>query len=393
MSSINFKEIPIMPKDELSNRVSRLRKEMEKCAVDVLILTSFSDFEYVTGHMSTDEKLHGARPVFAILSAEKFVTVASPSDKSNLEATEHAYDTEYYIGFQPEGTQMVVDLIKSWELGVNPVIAIDYGPELFGLGNLELITGLQNHYGADHVVSGAKIIWNVRKIKTAYEAEMKKRAFAITDIGFDAGIRQGYVGITEMELQNLMKIAMLEAGGEGVDSCFVKFGKGNFIYNQMSGNRKLENGCYVWGDFFNTYNGYPSDRCRIARCGEPTEEEYKIYADVRDTTLRICKSMHAGMTGADVYKNFETFWAESGLPPIWGAAGRIGHASGREILEPVSISPTSEDVLESGMIIHIEPKLQYINGTFQFEEIVFIQDQGVDFLSGDGSKEFLYIPN
>lgn len=393
MSENNFKEIPVMPKEELSNRVSRIREEMSRHGVDVLILTSFSDFEYVTGHMSTDEKLHGARPVFAVLSIEKFVTVASPSDKSNLEAAEHLYDTVYYTGFQPEGTQAVVELVKNWNLGAKPVIAIDYGPELFGLGNLELITKLQNYCGADHVVSGADIIWNVRKIKSAYEAEMKRRAFAITDIGFNEGIQKGYVGITEKELQDLMKIAMLEAGGEGVDSCFVKFGKGDFIYNQMSGDRKLEDGCYIWGDFFNTYNGYPSDRCRVARCGEPTDEERKIYTRVRDTTLRICKSMHACMTGAEVYKNFETFWRESGLPPIWGAAGRIGHAGGREILEPVSIAPDSEDVLEAGMIIHIEPKLQYLNGTFQFEEIVFVQENGVEFLSGNGSEEFLYIPS
>lgn len=89
-------------------------------------------------------------------------------------------------------------------------------------------------------------------------------------------------------MQKLMKIAMIESGAERVDSMSIIFGRGKFIFNQMMGSdRKLEDGHYVWADFFNTYEGYPSDRCRTARCGEPTDEEREVYQGVRSATLKM----------------------------------------------------------------------------------------------------------
>ncbi|RWD77980.1 MAG: aminopeptidase P family protein, partial [Mesorhizobium sp.] len=46
-----------------------------------------------------------------------------------------------------------------------------------------------------------------------------------------------------------------------------------------------------------------------------------------------------------------------------------------------SLSKTDSTVIQPGMIFHIEPKLERDGAVFQFEEVVFVTDSGVEFLS------------
>ncbi len=387
MFSEKNSKVPVMPREELSNRLCRFRSEMEKRKVDVLIFTSYVNFDYIVGHLYSGWELHAARPMYVIISAEKFIVVSSFSDERLLELNEHAFQTIYYNGFWHEATEMVVDKVKEITGYEHSVIAIDYGPEIFGMGNIHLVDGLRNISKDIVVISGASLVWEVRKKKSEYEAELKRRAFAITDRAFDKAVSKACAGITEREMQRTIKKAMIEYGAERVDAMALKFGRGDFLFNQLPGERKLKAGDFIWGDFYNTYYGYPSDRCRIARCGEPEPEEKELYKAVRNVTFSLCRSVRDGQTCQDIYRNFEKLWKEAKLPPIWGAAGRIGHSSGHEVLEPISIAGWSNDIVESGMILHFEPKLEKDGGVYQFEEVIYVRDNDVEFLTNPSPEE------
>ena len=381
-----FDNLTQIPENEIRLRLQKFRLQMEEKKIDALIFAGYADFEYVVGHLYTGWELHAARPMYAIISAKDFIVVASPSDQRLLELKKHLYRIEYYKGFQPEATMMVCDVIRKMKLGDNPIIGIDYGPDLFSVGNIDLIDALRNENRKGKVISAAPIVWSVRRIKSEYEAMLKKEAFRITDLGFDQVISEISEGISELEMQRLIKISLIQNGAERADAMALKFGKGDFLFNQMPGNRKLEEGDYIWGDFYNTFNGYPSDRCRIARCGEATDEEQRIYHGVREVTLRLCNVVCPGKKCSDIYHDFETFWKEENLPPIWTGAGRIGHSSGKDVLEPISIASWNEEIIEAGMIIHLEPKLEYKGGVFQLEEVVYVRENGPERLTS-GSPE------
>ena len=87
------------------------------------------------------------------------------------------------------------------------------------------------------------------------------------------------------------------------------------------------------------------------------------------------------MTCAEAFGNFERFWADAALGPIYGAVSRVGHGGGLEVTEPPSIMPSSQEVIEEGMVLHIEPKLETNGAVFQFEEIIQVGSNGVTFLS------------
>jgi len=87
------------------------------------------------------------------------------------------------------------------------------------------------------------------------------------------------------------------------------------------------------------------------------------------------------MTCAEVYANCRRMWAEEKLGDIYGAISRIGHGGGIDVTEPPSVGPGDHQVIQPGMILHIEPKLERDGAVFQFEEVIFVTDEGVDFIA------------
>jgi len=98
------------------------------------------------------------------------------------------------------------------------------------------------------------------------------------------------------------------------------------------------------------------------------------------------------MTCGDVFEAFERLWREAGLPPSYGLVSRIGHGGGLDVTEPPSISKANPEIIRPGMILHLEPKLEIDGAVFQFEEVVYVRDDGIEFLS-DLSPERIPVIN
>ncbi|RUV76964.1 aminopeptidase P family protein, partial [Mesorhizobium sp. M5C.F.Ca.IN.020.14.1.1] len=231
------------------------------------------------------------------------------------------------------------------------------------------------------VSSAVDLLWRVRLIKTPFEAEMKKIAFDIVNKAFDQAIANAYPGITEFELCQMMQAQIYLNGAESAPPIAMLFSDGDFFYGRHPSERRLREGHYIWTDFRATYGGYPADRNRIARCGDPTTWEIDTYERVRSLTIEVANSFKPGLRCRDIFSKFQRLWMEADLGQIYGQVSRIGHGGGLDVTEPPSISATDETVIEPGMIFHVEPKLEKNGAVFQFEEVVFITDGGVEFLS------------
>jgi Xaa-Pro aminopeptidase len=257
--------------------------------------------------------------------------------------------------------------------------AIDYGQDMFGRGTLALVEGLRSSNAG--VIEAADLLWDVRKIKTSFEAELKRVSYKIVNNAFDAAIAEARMGMTELALCRLVQAQIVMMGAERFDPIAMLFSKGDFIYNRPAGTRRLEPGHTIWTDFRSYYGGYPADRNRIARAGEPTAWERSAYTKVRDLTLDLARGVRPGMTGGDVYRRFETLWTDAGLGEVYGLASRIGHGGGMDITEPPSLARDSTEIIAAGMILHIEPKLEQNGAVFQFEEVIHVGHDANDFLS------------
>jgi Xaa-Pro aminopeptidase len=187
--------------------------------------------------------------------------------------------------------------------------------------------------------------------------------------------------MTESDLCRLVQAHIMMNGADRADPIAMVFGRGDFTYSRPPGLQRLRPGHYVWTDFRSTYGGYPADRNRIARAGTPEGWEVDTYDKTRNLTIALAASVRAGMTAGSVFDAFERLWRDAALPPMYGLVSRIGHGGGLDVTEPPSISKGNRQIIMPGMILHLEPKLEHEGAVFQFEEIIYVRDDGVEFLS------------
>jgi len=380
MSTFPLPLAPAPSSREIGGRLARIRAQMKAESVEFLVLTSRQNIEYFFDYQSLSWA-YNARPLFGIIASTKTFVVGSTAERRNIEHRERRFEPIYYSGYLLEAAGAVVKTIAASDSAARETVAIDYGQDNFGRGSLELVDGLRGRGSRAKVIAGADLIWRVRMIKSAFEAELKRLSFGIVNSAFDEAIAEARLGMTERELQRDIQSRIILKGAERADPIAMLFAKGDFVYNHPPTDRRLEPGHYIWTDFRSTYGGYPADRNRIARAGLPAAWEVACYRKVRTLTVELCRAVRPGMTGGDVYRRFEELWAQADLGPVYSLASRIGHGGGVDVTEPPSISASSEEVLAEGMILHLEPKLEKDGAVFQFEEVIFLRQGGVDFLS------------
>ncbi|WP_246226074.1 M24 family metallopeptidase [Chelativorans xinjiangense] len=371
---------PEVPADELEARLKNLRKEMEQDRLDAIVLSDRKNIEYFTD-FRTLSWAYKARPVFALITAADLVVFGSMAESKNVHLRPRAFTAQYYDGYLAEAVAALADIIRKAFKGMAPRIAVDYGQDMLGRGSLELVDALRGLSAKGKVEAAGRTLWRVRLVKSPFEVELKRTAFAIVNDAFDRTIAEARIGMPEFELCQRMQAQIFLNGAESADPIAMLFSKGDFAYGRPPGTRRLEPGHYVWTDFRATYGGYPADRNRTARAGEPEAWEQETYTSMRDMTVALARSVRPGMTCADVYANFEKLWAELKLGEVYGMVSRIGHGGGLDVTEPPSISPTDQEVICPGMILHLEPKLERDGAVFQFEEVIHVRDDGIEFLS------------
>lgn len=367
---------------EYQARLDKLRGKMAANSIDVFVISDRENFEYFSGYKSLFWASK-ARPFFLIVpQAGDVVVVASASESRAFKQTINRVPGlahRPYSGFTDACVAVLLDVAAEY---APSRIALDYGFESFGLGSLTLIDAIRSRFTSAALVEGADLIWSIRMIKSKAEIADKRAALKISTDAFNEALSTLRAGTTEKDFAKTLTLGLIDKGADSVPWLPVRFGRGNdFAYSLPPTDRGLEEGDFIWVDIGAIYGESISDVNRIAKAGAVSDIEQKIYTQVRDMTIATLSGIKAGMTGGDVYRAFEKIAAacEIGLPAA--TASRIGHGGGRNLTEPPSIGPASNEVIEEGMIIHVEPKYELNGGVFQLEEVVVITASGADFLT------------
>lgn len=365
---------------ELEGRIHRIRSEMVAASIDSIVLSDRRNIEYFTGYMTLSWS-SDTRPILALLTAEDLIVFASRTEEANVSMRERPFRAVFYNGFL---SQLVGALLGEAHTALRSdtaVIGVDFGDDMAGRGSLALLDGLKGNRQDSRIIEAADVIWNVRKIKSSFEAQMKSRSFEIANFAFDRALSAARLGMSEADLYRKIQSNIVLLGAEVVDPFPVIFGNGDFSYNRYPTTRRLNDGDYIWTDFRSKYGGYPADRNRVARGGNPEEWEFATYEKIRKLTLGIAQYIRPGMTGDDVYRYFEEMWEVEQLGEVYARASRIGHGGGLSLTEPPSLMRGSAEVIGEGMILHVEPKLEVQGAVFQTEEAIYVGHDSNTFLT------------
>lgn len=245
---------------------------------------------------------------------------------------------------------------------------------------------LLQKYGIKTVKNVSSYIQNKRSVKTDEEIRFIEKAQSITDKTFSDVLGSIKEGMTERELDSILKSLLYKNGAEGLAfDPIVAFGKNTSKPHAHPGDNVLSCGDFITLDFGASYNSYCSDMTRTVAFGKPTEEMVKIYNYVLESQNKAIDALHAGIIGKDAQKIVEDYFTERGVREYFTHS--LGHSLGIDIHENPNLSAKNALPIPEGCVTSVEPGL-YFPQKFgvRIEDIVVFLKNGVKNLTNSPKK-------
>jgi Xaa-Pro aminopeptidase len=138
---------------------------------------------------------------------------------------------------------------------------------------------------------------------------------------------------------------------------------------------------FVVADFGARLDGYCSDCTRTLATGKNLSRELRRAYDVcLEAQVAACAEIRPGMTGHEADAVARGIIADAGLGEAFGHG--LGHGVGIDVHEAPRLAQESEDVLEPGNVVTIEPGI-YLPGVggVRIEDLAVVREDGLELLT------------
>lgn len=222
---------------------------------------------------------------------------------------------------------------------------------------------------------------NMRSIKNDREIEKIKKAQEITDKTFKDILNQIKEGITEYELNCKLSSLLYKNGAEkNAFDPIVAFGNNTSKPHAHSGNKKLTKNMPILLDFGAKYENYCSDMTRTFYYGAPDAEFVKYYNTVLNAQNIALEKIKAGMTGKECDSIARDYFKKYNLDSYF--LHSLGHSLGIDIHENPNFSPRCESIIESNMVLSVEPAIYFENKYgIRIEDIIIVGKNDINNLT------------
>jgi Xaa-Pro aminopeptidase len=352
-------------------KLEKIRNRFKEFSIDGLLITSEYNRRYMTGFTGTAG--------VAVISEDKAVFI------TDFRYTEQAAkEIEGFEIVQHTGPiiEEVANTVK--KLGVNKL-----GFEQDHL-TYQAYTSYKQALSDSEFVPISGAVEKLRLIKSPAEIKILKEATEIADAAFKHILTYVKAGLKEIEVANELEFFMRKNGA--ISSSFdiiVASGYRSALPHGVASDKEIEKGDFVTLDFGAYYKGYCSDITRTFAVGEPSDELKKIYSTVLEAQIRGMNGIKPGMTGKEADALTRDYIKEQGYGEYFGHS--TGHGLGMEVHEGPALSFRSDTILESGMVVTVEPGI-YIAGLggVRIEDDTVITETGNESLS-HSSKDLIIL--
>lgn len=221
----------------------------------------------------------------------------------------------------------------------------------------------------------------IRAIKETQEIEKIQKACEIGDECLHDISKTLREGSTEKEIAWNIEKWIRDKGYEIAFDPIVAIDANSAVphYDTKNGNGYVKSGSVVLVDMGVRYEGYNSDITRIFFMGKQSDEVLNAYQTLLSAQIKTVQYLSKDQKLADVDRYCRQLITDNRLPNY---AHSTGHGVGLEVHENPKVSGISEDVLEPGNVITIEPGI-YIPGKWgmRIEDTVVMNDKQVKVLT------------
>ena len=365
----------------IAKRWQKAQALMKDHGIDLLMITDdHNDFYFTNNKMSSTWKGR-SRPLFFFLPAEgQPVSLLHEFKVGAAKGVSVVNDLRSHKQLDYSPVQEVAEIVKDLCTG-KMTVGVELGHEQWmgmPVGHYE---ELKRELADVTFVDATALLWQLRIIKDELEIDSLRQACTVHGRAYDKLFTIIEPGMSEKDVFRKMGAAVFEEGGDQLGFFIISSGMGN--YEKISGmptDRKIEPGDMIWIDSGVEVNRYNSDFSRAGVIGGPTSKQEEMQKAIHELTLKTIDTIRAGVTASHVARVCEKEANKSNLG-ISFSAGRIGHGVGLMVTEPPSIALYDDTVLETGMVLAIEPGKVTQEGIFHVEENVLVTDRGAERLT------------
>ena len=343
-------------------RLTKLRETIKKEDVDALLIGQPQNRRYLSGFTGSAGWL--------LITAERSVL---------------ATDFRYY---EQVGRQS-----PDWELAKITAKFTDLLPDLLAALGVRRLGFESEHLTVAQLEAfreaAAKVEWQplkqtverLRMIKDEAEIEALRRSAALNDEAFAHLLSVIEPGMTERAVAWEIESYLRTHGASKVSfDPIVAAGPNGALPHARPGDRVIRAGEPIVIDMGCVLDGYCSDMTRTICLGKPKAKYLEIWNLVLRAQQTALEGIHAGMEGVEADALARQVIEEAGYGDKFGHS--LGHGVGLSVHEGPRASKLSEDTLQAGMSLTVEPGI-YLPGEFgvRIEDLVIIGEEGVENLT------------
>ena len=301
---------------------------------EAVLVTSYPNIFYYSGFTSEDACLIITKDSSLLLTDSRY-TIQAKQQSSSYEVCEISK------------TESIIKSLKQQILCIEEdVVSVSQFSKLQGYGK--------------KVKPFSKTIKYPRRVKEKEEIRKIAQAEELGDRAFSYVLDLIKPGKTEKEIAIELEFFMRRNGASKLSfDTICASGVRSAMPHGVASDKIIEKGDFLTLDFGCVLDGYCSDMTRTVVVGEVTQRQKEIYQIVLDAQKAVLDSLRAGILGKDADKLARDIIDKAGYKDNFGHG--TGHSVGVEIHELPSLSPRSEDVLEAGNVVSVEPGI-YIEG-------------------------------
>jgi len=243
---------------------------------------------------------------------------------------------------------------------------------------------------ATKLIAADGMVERQRTVKSADEIDLIRRSVKLASKVYEKAIRKVKPGTTELALAAGIDFAMRKLGASGPSfDTIVAAGPRSALPHAQPTNARIGEGQLLLVDMGACLDGYASDMTRMAHMGRPSPKAADLHAAVLEAQLAAIDAVGPGIDARKVDQSARKVLKRHNLDRAFMHG--TGHGLGLEIHENPRIGRTSEDILETGMVITIEPGA-YIEGYggVRIEDTILVTGRGAEILTPT-AKELLVI--
>ncbi len=369
------------PQSEYEARAERARARMTRDDLDALVVTSPHNVRYFSGFASQFWE-SPTRPWFVIVPRGGGAIAVVPDIGAPAFEATWIEEVRSWPAPRPEddGISLLADTLQNlprtsgrigWEMGRESIIRMpikDFDTLRAKVSGLEF-------------VDGSPAIWALRRVKSEAEIGHLRHICQLASHAFEALPSRLEFGDSELTAARKLSAELIERGADSIPFIAACSGPGG--YDQIivgSRERALDPGDVLFIDLGATYDGYSCDFDRNFAFGPLNDDAARAHEAVWQATEAGIEAARPGATTTDLFNAMAGVLEAAGSKGL--NVGRLGHGLGMQLTEPPSNMPGDDTPLVPGMVMTIEPGMEYAPGKMiVHEENVVISEEGCELLT------------